>query len=153
MVAKKPPGNGRAKTPRIPRGGAAEYWTDERLAAARQQLRERADTLRQDIVRELRKYDDDRYGVLADNVADSAESSVADLLVDVDLAEIDRDLTELRAVEAALRRTQDGTYGVCADCGGAIDAVRLHYTPHAARCVPCQERFERMQATPAPARL
>lgn len=133
---------------RIPRYGAAEYWTQARLADVKRRLRQRSSALREDIGRELRKCGDDRYGALATNVADSAENSVADLLADVDLAEIDRDVTELRAVEAALRRTEHGAYGICADCGGAIDAMRLLYTPHAARCVPCQERLERAQAAP-----
>jgi uncharacterized protein (DUF302 family) len=111
-------------------------------AAARRKLLERSDALRADILRELRKYDDDRYGTLADNIADSAELAVADLLVDVDLAEVDRDVAELRDVEAALARLADGTFGTCTDCGAAIALERLERVPEAARCVPCQQRAE-----------
>ena len=50
-----------------------------------------------------------------------------------------------RAVEAveALRRIQDGTYGVCVDCGKRIPAARLAIKPEATRCVACQSEQER----------
>ncbi|HLF09663.1 MAG TPA: DUF302 domain-containing protein [Gammaproteobacteria bacterium] len=129
--------------------GALEtgHWTPARLASAKRKLLDRSDVLRADIARELRKYDADQYGVLADNVADSAEQSVADLLVDVDLAEIDRDVAEVRDVEAALARIARGTYGVCVDCATPIDPVRLDHTPQAARCLPCQQEFEGRERT------
>src|SRR5689334_13947141 len=96
---------------------AARYWTDERLAAATYSLERRASELREDIVRELRKYGDERLTALADNVADSAELSIADVIGDVYLAEIDRDVRELDDVEKAVARIRAGKYGLCIDCG------------------------------------
>ena len=53
-----------------------------------------------------------------------------------------------RAVEAldALRRIQEGTYGICADCGKRIPAARLQAKPEATRCVACQTEYERRSA-------
>ena len=53
-----------------------------------------------------------------------------------------------RAAEAvdALRRIQDGTYGICADCGKRISAARLQVKPEAMRCVACQTEYERRSA-------
>jgi DnaK suppressor protein len=113
------------------------------FAKLKSQLLEREDTLRADIVRELSKCDHEQYNTLAEAVADSGEQSVADLLVDVDLAEITRDVGELRAIEAALMRLARGVYGVCVDCDMLIPLERLKNDPSVARCVPCQERFER----------
>lgn len=45
-------------------------------------------------------------------------------------------------VEAALARIEDGTYGICVDCGQKIPDARLEVRPEAARCVADQERFE-----------
>jgi RNA polymerase-binding transcription factor DksA len=115
----------------------------KQLADARRRLLERSGQLRADIGRELRKYDDEHYTALADRVADTGEQSVADLLVDLDLAEITRDVVEFRDIEAALLRIAHGSYGVCVDCGTQIDAQRLRQVPSAARCVPCQQRYER----------
>lgn len=49
---------------------------------------------------------------------------------------------ELTAVEDALARMRDGTYGRCIDCGTAIAAERLEAIPHAARCIACQRRAD-----------
>ncbi len=108
----------------------------------RKRLLDRLDELRADIQRELRKYDDETYGQIADRVADPAERSVADLLVDVNIAEIDRDVGEFREFEAALLRLARGSYGFCVDCEEPIDENRLDRNPAAARCYKCQQTFE-----------
>jgi DnaK suppressor protein len=51
------------------------------------------------------------------------------------------DLKLLREVQAALRRIQQGTYGVCAACEDPISAKRLVAVPWAKFCVQCQERI------------
>ena len=43
----------------------------------------------------------------------------------------------LTAVEAALGRMDDKTYGTCERCGGAIAAARLEAMPTATRCIDC----------------
>ena len=40
-----------------------------------------------------------------------------------------------RALDAARRRLDDGSYGICTDCGAEIGFDRLHAEPAAARCV------------------
>jgi DnaK suppressor protein len=41
---------------------------------------------------------------------------------------------ELAEVEQALTRLDDGTYGTCQVCGGAIDDERLAVAPAGSRC-------------------
>ncbi len=55
-----------------------------------------------------------------------------------DLALRDKDLAHLQDVEAALARIDDGTYGVCVDCGRPVAPERLAALPWAARCIDCQ---------------
>ncbi len=76
------------------------------------------------------------------NVMDSAELAADDVARDVLIAEIDRDASEVAAIDAALARLDAGTYGLCVDCGAAIDAARLERVPETARCTPCQRRHE-----------
>jgi DnaK suppressor protein len=45
----------------------------------------------------------------------------------------------LREVEAAVRRIEQGTYGVCHECEEPISAKRLDALPWAKYCVKCQE--------------
>ena len=49
----------------------------------------------------------------------------------------DEVLAELRAIQAALRRIEDGSYGYCVACGEEISPERLDVVPHAARCRNC----------------
>lgn len=50
--------------------------------------------------------------------------------------------TEMRELQAALQRIEDGSFGQCIDCGRDVGLARLEAHPAAARCVPCQERRE-----------
>jgi DnaK suppressor protein len=43
----------------------------------------------------------------------------------------------LDEVEAARRRLEDGTYGICERCGAAIAPARLEARPVARSCVAC----------------
>jgi DnaK suppressor protein len=52
---------------------------------------------------------------------------------------LDRDFTLLRNVRAALRRIEDGSFGVCLHCDEDISARRLAALPWAAFCIQCQE--------------
>jgi DnaK suppressor protein len=45
--------------------------------------------------------------------------------------------TEIRQIEAALKRISEGTYGTCAKCGEPIDPRRLKALPTAATCISC----------------
>lgn len=55
----------------------------------------------------------------------------------------ERSHDDLQAIEAALKRMDDGTYGVCVDCGEPIAPARLNARPEAATCVDCQQRRRR----------
>jgi RNA polymerase-binding transcription factor DksA len=113
------------------------------LDGYRNALGDRARQLREEIRATLAKSDSEHYLQIADAVRDLEDDSFADLMVDVNLAEIDRDLEELRAVDAALLRVADGRYGTCDECERPIDPKRLHVSPSALRCIDCQTVHER----------
>lgn len=48
-----------------------------------------------------------------------------------------RRLNELRKIEAALKRVEEGEYGWCAECGEAIASKRLDIDLTATLCAPC----------------
>jgi RNA polymerase-binding protein DksA len=113
------------------------------LESLRTAMLERARQLRDEIRQTLVKSDSEHYLQIADSVRDLEDESFADLMVDVSLAEIDRDLEELRAIDAALLRVNDGTYGSCEVCDRPIEPRRLEVAPQAPRCVECQTLYER----------
>ena len=110
-------------------------------------LRERSMQLRAEIRDTLDKSSDETHAEIVNDVRDAEDESFSNLIVDTNLAEIDRDAGELRQIDGALRRLADGTFGICIDCGQDIPERRLHAEPTAARCVKCQELYEKTHAT------
>lgn len=60
-----------------------------------------------------------------------------------DLALRDRSTRQLEAVDAALVRLDDGTFGTCRSCGMPISEERLEARPWAALCIECQRLEDR----------
>jgi RNA polymerase-binding protein DksA len=107
-------------------------------------LRRRYEELWADIRRELDKHGEQRYADLVQGAGDVEDDATASLLVDLNLAEIDRDVAELRAVQDAIARLRRGDYGVCHSCGQDIAPKRLEALPYATLCFDCQTRAERV---------
>lgn len=49
----------------------------------------------------------------------------------------------LQAIESALERIEDGTYGQCDECGGVISKARLNAIPYTPMCIRCAQQMER----------
>ncbi len=122
--------------------------TDHQLSEFRQLLKNRYQALREEIRAELLQSDEERYQELAGRVHDVEEAAVADLLVDLNLAGIDRHIQEIRDIDAALIRIAEGSYGICIDCEQPIGVERLKAYPTAKRCLKCQEVYERTHLSP-----
>jgi RNA polymerase-binding transcription factor len=70
-------------------------------------------------------------------------------LMDLD-RELGISLMEMRnrrrqAIDEALTRLNEGTYGICAECGVEISERRLEAVPFAKLCVECQAREELLE--------
>jgi len=125
----------------------------EQLSNLRAALIARRATLTAEIRGEVARAREDTFGNIAGEVSDRGEEAVADLVFDLDNAEVSRDIGELRAIEAALARMADGGYGTCDDCGEQIAYERLNAQPTATRCVQCQQVHERTFAHPREPRM
>lgn len=71
-----------------------------------------------------------------DEVQHAAERELA-------IRNLDRESQLLRNVRAALRRIDDGTYGVCLHCEEDISPKRLNAVPWTPYCIQCQEQADR----------
>lgn len=49
----------------------------------------------------------------------------------------------LGAIESALERIEDGTFGICEECSSAIPKTRINAIPYVSLCVKCASRSER----------
>ena len=75
-------------------------------------------------------------------VVDFKDMASEQTLAVVDDAKVDHSARELELVPAARRRLQDGSYGVCLDCGDPIDLRRLTALPATPFCTGCQSVHE-----------
>lgn len=111
------------------------------LAELRARLDRRATELRSEIRladEDIRAEEDAR----ANEVADQKDQAARQAGDEVKQAEEQRDIDELSAVLAALRRIETGSYGLCVECGEPIAAQRLAVQPAALRCALCQAQEE-----------
>ena len=119
----------------------AAYTADE-VAQLKLSLEKRRQLLLEEIRDELTRSGEQHYVDLAGRVPDLGDESVADMLADLDAAIVDRQIVEVRTIEATLKRLSSGDYGACVDCGADIPLERLRAYPTAERCISCQSVHE-----------
>ena len=54
----------------------------------------------------------------------------------------DRERRLIRKIQAAIQRLDEGTYGICEDCGEDISIPRLKARPVTKLCINCKARQE-----------
>lgn len=78
--------------------------------------------------------------------ADFAEQAV-ELENGETLVALDREVhAELREIERALRRLEDGSYGTCTACGEDVAEPRLQAVPSASLCIDCAHKQDAAEA-------
>ncbi len=83
----------------------------------------------------LRKRQDIQIEKAPDELDELQQASDRDLAITT----IDQFSRQLAAVRAALRRADDGEYGICINCDREISDKRLEAVPWTPYCVSCQE--------------
>lgn len=73
---------------------------------------------------------------------DSGDQSIASLSKESLFQQGSQRLGQLRKIEAALARIDEGTFGVCVKCSHDIATRRLHALPWTEHCLRCQELLE-----------
>lgn len=74
---------------------------------------------------------------------DNADKSVDELLKHVNAAIIGNRSEEIDKIDEALRKLEEGTYGVCEECSCDIPVKRLKVIPFATCCVMCQNEIDK----------
>ena len=107
-------------------------------------VRKKLTGMRQDLIREAKAEivqildGGGKYNGVSDD-GDLADVEIRDAL---QAATLTRHRSAVKAIEEALRRIDDGDYGICEDCDEDIPAGRLNAMPFALRCIECQEKHE-----------
>ena len=64
---------------------------------------------------------------------------------EVDQALTNIDAGDLGRIDLALKAMDEGSYGLCDECGCAIPFERLQIEPQTQHCVACKSRWEQQQ--------
>lgn len=102
------------------------------------------------VVAAIQNLHDDHPGTISDETGEDAvyDNHLADTATETYDRELDYSLEEnsenvLAEIDAALQRIDDGTYGICTNCGTQIPAERLEARPWATLCISCKRELER----------
>jgi DnaK suppressor protein len=95
----------------------------EQLEQKRAELNERVGKIKADIT----------SGLDPNSIEQAAQLENAEVLD----ALANEGVDELAKISAALQRMDEGTYGICTDCGEKIDNRRLEVRPFSSRCISC----------------
>ena len=94
---------------------------------------------------------DDSISELSSNDQHPADIGSETFEREKDLSILEQVEAELADVEHALRRLEDGTYGICEACGQPIDEARLEALPAARFCLKDQAAAEQELRRPTAA--
>lgn len=100
----------------------------ERLLDLRDRLRDEIRASIETVAADIRPVGEDTY--------EPSEGLDKELLVERNAEEL------YHAVNAALKRLDQGRFGRCGECGRAIPDERLEAIPYAEYCMDCERRFE-----------
>jgi len=109
-----------------------------REAQLKQQLLSTRKAILAEIRRSMGQTLDEDVRLVFEIMQDNADKSVGELNRYIDAAVLGNKSDVLDAIDSALLKLAEGTYGTCEECGGAIPLGRLQAIPFATRCVACQ---------------
>ena len=110
----------------------------------KQTFRERLEAMRREIMQGIQARISEKrasatgvkdIGDLYDNATEGRDQELGYLMNN-------RDRKKILLIQDALRRLEEGTYGICAECEEPINPKRLEAMPFTQLCVRCQEQEE-----------
>jgi DnaK suppressor protein len=116
-----------------------EKTRKERL---RKLLVDKRESLVKEAKTEIKKHITGEKRQLVESVLDDGDLSVMDLSEDISLKQLSTHRETLIKIDTALRKLNEGSYGLCEECGDEISEQRLKIMPFAIFCRDCQEARE-----------
>jgi len=108
------------------------------------ELKNRLLKRKEEILADIQK----RLEVVNNNFIDSgdvADLSVEEIEKQFAIRIADREAKLLKKIEEALKKIEEGTYGICESCGKPIGYERLKLRPVASLCIECKKKEEKME--------
>lgn len=127
------------------------YLTIEQRDSLRHTLVSRAANLRGQIVTNLRDTRRPGCAPLASRFETDAERELSELdglESEIEGADVEQEIRQLRRVHDTLLRLRTPDYGVCIECEEDIPFARLRDDPYTTVCLHCQQRKDLAQFVP-----
>ena len=118
---------------------------EERKAQLRKLLITKREELLKEAKEEIGRLVRGENKELVETALDDGDWSVIDLAEDLNLRKLTIHKENLNKIDEALRKIDEGTYGICEDCGTEIEEERLKILPFAIYCVDCMEQREKLE--------
>lgn len=101
---------------------------------------------RDELIQELAESDESVKELLendSNNVNDSVDEATANITQNILNIVSSKNQQTLIAIESALRRVNEGSFGNCISCGNEISQTRLDSIPWATKCIECKNKDEK----------
>ena len=119
--------------------------SNKKQEALRKMLMEKKLEIWNDVKEKLFKQLGNEYRSEMDAVLDEGDKALSDLAEETGLALVDLRKGTLEKIDHALKKLEEGTYGICEDCGNDISEQRLKALPFAVHCVECKQSREELE--------
>ncbi len=116
----------------------------ERLDEVKERLLDRKRRLWQEVKQQLRSNIGDGYQEMLAAARDEEDQATVSLMAETNLTLLGPKRQELEAIEEALNRLENGSYGFCEVCGQPIEPRRLEIMPEALLCRNCMSHREKL---------
>ena len=116
-----------------------------RHASLKQILLAKREALIQEIKQQLGQSVSEEQQRRLEAAMDSGDQALVDLEREMGISLQEMRNRERQLIDDALDSLDEGTYGMCADCGEEISEKRLHALPFARLCVECQSKRELLE--------
>lgn len=117
---------------------------EKRKELLRKFLIQRREEIVKEAKTEITRYLKGETKQLVETALDDGDWSIIDLSEDINFKRLETHRENLTKIDEALRKLDEGTYGICEDCGEEIPRERLEVMPFAILCRDCQEKKEEM---------
>ncbi len=127
-----------------PKKSKKKDGSEDRHASLREILLAKREALIQEIKQQLGQSVTEEQQRRLEAAMDSGDQALVDLEREMGISLQEMRNRERQLIDDALDSLDEGTYGMCADCGEEISEKRLHALPFARLCVECQSKRELM---------
>ena len=100
---------------------------------------------RDKLIKMAREATKERIGTDIDDLKDDMDLASSELDQSMIYRFRDRERNLLKKIEMALQKIEDGSYGICTNCGEQIGVKRLEVRPVTELCITCKEEEEKRE--------